>query len=44
MNIELRKLTIEDYNDLRESMQEAYLDSGNGVWSKAKIQNLLNIY
>ncbi|RZK64587.1 MAG: carbon-nitrogen hydrolase [Pedobacter sp.] len=44
MNIELRKLTIEDYNDLRESMQEAYLDSGNGVWSKAKIQNLLNIF
>lgn len=44
MNIELRKLTIEDYNDLRESMQQAYLDSGNGVWSKAKIQNLLNIF
>jgi predicted amidohydrolase/GNAT superfamily N-acetyltransferase len=44
MNIELRKLTINDYNDLRESMQEAYLDSGNGVWSKAKIQNLLNIF
>lgn len=44
MNIELRKLTIEDYTDLRESMQEAYLDSGNGVWSKAKIQNLLNIF
>lgn len=44
MNIELRKLTIDDYNDLRESMQQAYLDSGNGVWSKAKIQNLLNIF
>ena len=44
MNIELRKLTIEDYNDLRESMHQAYLDSGNGVWSKAKIQNLLNIF
>lgn len=44
MNIELRKLTIEDYNDLRESMQQAYLDSGNGVWSKAKIQDLLRIF
>ncbi|RYF17113.1 MAG: carbon-nitrogen hydrolase [Flavobacteriales bacterium] len=44
MNIELRKLTIADYNDLRESMQEAYLDSGNGVWSKAKIQNLIDIF
>mgnify|MGYP003582264510 FL=1 len=44
MNIELRKLTIEDYNDLRESMQQAYLDSGNGVWSKAKISDLLRIF
>lgn len=44
MNIELRKLTIEDYNDLRESMHQAYLDTGNGIWSKAKIQNLLNIF
>lgn len=44
MNIELRKLTIEDYNDLRESMQQAYLDSGNGVWSKAKINDLLRIF
>ncbi|GAB1463667.1 GNAT family N-acetyltransferase [Pedobacter sp.] len=44
MNIELRKLTIEDYNDLRESMQQAYLDSGNGIWSKAKINDLLKIF
>ncbi len=44
MNIELRKLTIEDYNDLKESMQQAYLDSGNGVWSRAKINDLLKIF
>jgi len=44
MNIELRKLTIEDYNDLKESMQQAYLDSGNGVWSRAKINDLLRIF
>ncbi|MGE6219259.1 GNAT family N-acetyltransferase [Nubsella zeaxanthinifaciens] len=44
MNIELRKLGIEDYQDLRESMQQAYLDSGNGVWSKAKISDLLRIF
>lgn len=44
MNIELRKLTIEDYNDLRESMQQAYLDSGNGIWSRAKIGDLLRIF
>lgn len=44
MNIELRKLSIDDYKDLRESMLQAYLDSGNGVWSKANIQNLINIF
>lgn len=44
MNIELRKLTIDDYNDLRESMQQAYIDSGNGVWSKASINNLLTLF
>lgn len=44
MNIEIRKLTIEDYNDLRESMLQAYDASGNGIWSKANIQNLLNIF
>lgn len=44
MNIEIRKLTIEDYKDLRESMVQAYDTSGNGIWSKANIQNLLNIF
>ncbi len=44
MNIEIRKLTIEDYNDLRESMVQAYDASGNGIWSKSNIQNLLNIF
>ena len=44
MNIELRKLTIGDYKDLRESMVQAYDTSGNGIWSKANIQNLLNIF
>lgn len=44
MNIEIRKLTIEDYKDLRESMVQAYDTSGNGIWSKANIQDLLNIF
>jgi predicted amidohydrolase len=44
MNIEIRKLTIEDYTDLRESMVQAYDTSGNGIWTKASIQNLLNIF
>lgn len=44
MNIDVRKLTIEDYTDLRETMVQAYDASGNGIWSKANIQNLLNIF
>ncbi len=44
MNIELRKLTIDDYDGLRESMQEAYHDSGNGYWPKSNIQKLLRLF
>ncbi|RZK43228.1 MAG: GNAT family N-acetyltransferase [Pedobacter sp.] len=44
MNIEIRKLTISDYKDLRETMVQAYDASGSGIWSKANIQNLLNIF
>ena len=44
MNIDSRKLTIADYTDLRETMVQAYDASGNGIWSKANIQNLLNIF
>ncbi|TKC10282.1 GNAT family N-acetyltransferase [Pedobacter polaris] len=43
MNIEIRKLTIEDYKDLRESMVQAYT-SGNGIWSRANILNLLTLF
>ncbi|WP_410221354.1 GNAT family N-acetyltransferase [Pedobacter sp.] len=44
MNIELRKLTIDDYDGLRESMKEAYHDSGNGYWPKSNIQKLLKLF
>lgn len=44
MNIELRRLTIDDYQGLRDSMHQAYIDSGSGVWSKASISNLLTIF
>jgi predicted amidohydrolase/ribosomal protein S18 acetylase RimI-like enzyme len=44
MNIEVRKLTKEDYNDLKDSMMQAYDASGNSIWSRASIQNLLNIF
>ena len=44
MNIEIRKLTIADYNDLRESMVQAYDASGNGIWSKAVSYTHLDVY
>lgn len=44
MNIELRKLTLDDYEDLVESMEQAY-DTLNGtVWSKKSIAKLLKIF
>ncbi len=44
MNIELRKLTLEDYDDLTESMSQAYDTLGGQIWSKATIAKLLKIF
>lgn len=44
MNIELRKLTIEDYNDLKESMLQAYDTMGGQIWSKISIEKLLKLF
>lgn len=43
MNIETRRLTSSDYNDLRESMQQAYETLGQ-VWSKNSIERLLKLF
>lgn len=43
MNIETRKLTLSDYNDLRESMQQAYETLGQ-IWSKNSIERLLKLF
>jgi predicted amidohydrolase/GNAT superfamily N-acetyltransferase len=43
MNIETRKLTLADYNDLRESMQQAY-DTLGQIWSKNSIERLLKLF
>ncbi|ACU04100.1 MULTISPECIES: bifunctional GNAT family N-acetyltransferase/carbon-nitrogen hydrolase family protein [Pedobacter] len=43
MNIETRKLTLADYNDLKESMQEAYETLGQ-IWSKNSIERLLKLF
>ncbi len=44
MNIEIRKLTIEDYDDLRESMAQAYNTLGGDIWSKTTIARLLKLF
>lgn len=43
MNVETRKLTLSDYNDLRESMQQAY-DTLGQIWSKNSIERLLKLF
>lgn len=42
--IKLRNLTIEDYPDLKESMQEAYAGMGGEYWQKRSIGKLLRIF
>lgn len=44
MNIETRKLTLEDYDDLKESMLQAYDTLGGQIWSKATISKLLKLF
>ncbi len=44
MNIETRKLTLDDYHDLKEAMEQAYDTMGGSIWSKESIAKLLNIF
>lgn len=44
MNIEIRKLTLEDYDDLKESMEQAYDTLGGQIWSKKTIARLLKLF
>ena len=44
MNIETRKLTLDDYQNLSESMLQAYDTMGGQVWSKRSIEKLLKIF
>jgi predicted amidohydrolase/ribosomal protein S18 acetylase RimI-like enzyme len=44
MNIEIRKLTLEDYDDLKESMEQAYDTLGGQIWSKQTIAKLLKLF
>ena len=44
MNIEVRPLTINDYNDLKKSMIEAYHGSAGGIWTKTNISDLISLF
>ncbi|MBC7914629.1 MAG: GNAT family N-acetyltransferase [Pyrinomonadaceae bacterium] len=44
MNIETRKLTLLDYEDLKESMEQAYDTLGGQIWSKQTIAKLLKLF
>ncbi len=44
MNIETRKLTLDDYENLSDSMLQAYDTMGGQVWSRTSIAKLLKIF
>lgn len=39
MQVDIRKLSLDDYDELVESMQEAYPDIEDNTWAKRNIQN-----
>jgi len=44
MQVEIRKLTIDDYDELAEAMLKAYPVIDDNVWSKRNIQKLTSIF
>ena len=44
MQIDIRKLTLDDYDELVTSMQEAYPEIEDNTWSKRNIQKLTSIF
>ncbi|NAW50133.1 GNAT family N-acetyltransferase [Elizabethkingia argentiflava] len=44
MQIEIRKLSLTDYDELVTSMQEAYSDIEDNTWAKRNIQKLTSIF
>ena len=44
MQVEIRKLTVDDYDELAEAMQKAYPVIDDNVWSKRNIQKLTSIF
>jgi len=44
MQVEIRKLSIDDYDELAEAMRKAYPEIDDNVWSKRNIQKLTSIF
>ena len=44
MQIDIRPLKIEDYDELRETMQKAYPAMSENIWSKTSIKKLIKIF
>ena len=44
MQVEIRKLSIDDYDELAEAMQKAYPEIDDNAWSKRNIQKLTSIF
>ena len=44
MQIDIRNLKIDDYNELREAMKKAYPAMSENIWSKKSIEKLIKIF
>ena len=44
MQIDIRPLKIEDYEELRETMQKAYPAMSESIWSKTSIKKLIKLF
>lgn len=44
MQVEIRKLSVDDYDELATAMKNAYPDIEDNVWSKRNIQKLTSIF
>lgn len=44
MQIDIRKLAVENYEELRETMMKAYPTMSQSIWSKKSIQKLIRIF
>lgn len=44
MDIQVRNLTVEDYKDLKRSMEKAYASDAGGVWTRENIEDLIEVF